>query len=137
MGKIETPETAAGGIFNLSRRNLLKGTGGLALGFFLAPLMRGGDAQTALRVDVTHLAVLADDKRIKEAKTVLAALFRLIQSDVGVFIEFVEGFAVARVHRHADGRGQFDALGELSAQAHAQLAHLHLGDASRWKCRAS
>src|SRR5690606_23863385 len=44
MGKIETPETAAGGIFNLSRRNLLKGTGGLALGFFLAPLMRGGDA---------------------------------------------------------------------------------------------
>lgn len=47
MGKIETPETAAGGIFNLSRRNLLKGTGGLALGFFLAPLMRGGDALAA------------------------------------------------------------------------------------------
>lgn len=47
MGKIETPDDAARGIFNVSRRNLLKGTGGLALGFFLAPLMRGGEALAA------------------------------------------------------------------------------------------
>ncbi len=33
MGKIETPDSAARGILNVSRRSLLKGTGGLALGF--------------------------------------------------------------------------------------------------------
>ncbi len=47
MGKIETPDSAARGILNVSRRSLLKGTGGLALGFFLAPLMRGGEALSA------------------------------------------------------------------------------------------
>lgn len=47
MGKIETPDSAARGILNVSRRSLLKGTGGLALGIFFAPLIRGMDALAA------------------------------------------------------------------------------------------
>lgn len=47
MGKIETPASAACGILNVSRRTLLKGAGGLALGIFFAPLMRGGEALAA------------------------------------------------------------------------------------------
>lgn len=47
MGKIETPDSATRGILNLSRRSLLKGTGGLALGIFFAPLLRGMDALAA------------------------------------------------------------------------------------------
>ncbi len=47
MGKIETPDSATRGILNVSRRTLLKGAGGLALGIFFAPLMRGMDALAA------------------------------------------------------------------------------------------
>ena len=47
MGKIETPDSATRGILNVSRRTLLKGGGGLALGIFFAPLMRGMDALAA------------------------------------------------------------------------------------------
>jgi isoquinoline 1-oxidoreductase beta subunit len=47
MGKIETPDSAARGILNLSRRSLLKGAGGLALGIFFAPLLRGMEALAA------------------------------------------------------------------------------------------
>ncbi|MFI8611250.1 molybdopterin cofactor-binding domain-containing protein [Pseudomonas sp. NPDC077649] len=47
MGKIETPDSAARGILNLSRRSLLKGAGGLALGIFFAPLLRGREALAA------------------------------------------------------------------------------------------
>ncbi|MDP9939296.1 xanthine dehydrogenase family protein molybdopterin-binding subunit [Ectopseudomonas alcaliphila] len=47
MGKIETPDNATRGILNVSRRSLLKGAGGLALGIFFAPLMRGMDALAA------------------------------------------------------------------------------------------
>ncbi|UYP30633.1 xanthine dehydrogenase family protein molybdopterin-binding subunit [Pseudomonas sp. Z8(2022)] len=47
MGKIETPDSTTRGILNLSRRSLLKGTGGLALGIFFAPLLRGMDALAA------------------------------------------------------------------------------------------
>ncbi|WP_028238785.1 xanthine dehydrogenase family protein molybdopterin-binding subunit [Stutzerimonas azotifigens] len=47
MGKIETPDSAARGILNVSRRTLLKGAGGLALGIFFAPLLRGVDALAA------------------------------------------------------------------------------------------
>ncbi|UTH36420.1 xanthine dehydrogenase family protein molybdopterin-binding subunit [Pseudomonas sp. KHPS1] len=47
MGKIETPDGATRGILNVSRRSLLKGAGGLALGIFFAPLLRGMDALAA------------------------------------------------------------------------------------------
>ena len=47
MGKIETPDSATRGILNVSRRTLLKGAGGLALGIFFAPLLRGMDALAA------------------------------------------------------------------------------------------
>lgn len=47
MGKIETPDSATRGILNVSRRTLLKGSGGLALGIFFAPLLRGMDALAA------------------------------------------------------------------------------------------
>ncbi|WP_315287476.1 xanthine dehydrogenase family protein molybdopterin-binding subunit [Pseudomonas oleovorans] len=47
MGKIETPDSATRGILNVSRRTLLKGGGGLALGIFFAPLLRGMDALAA------------------------------------------------------------------------------------------
>ncbi|MGE8358645.1 molybdopterin cofactor-binding domain-containing protein [Pseudomonas sp.] len=47
MGKIESAETLGAGILNVSRRGFLKGSSGLALGFFLAPLMRGGEALAA------------------------------------------------------------------------------------------
>ncbi|WP_457788499.1 molybdopterin cofactor-binding domain-containing protein [Pseudomonas sp. PL-6] len=47
MGKIEIPDSAARGILNLSRRSLLKGAGGLALGIFFAPLLRGMEALAA------------------------------------------------------------------------------------------
>jgi isoquinoline 1-oxidoreductase beta subunit len=47
MGKIETPDSANRGILNVSRRTLLKGAGGLALGIFFAPLIRGMDALAA------------------------------------------------------------------------------------------
>ncbi|HWV08389.1 MAG TPA: molybdopterin cofactor-binding domain-containing protein, partial [Pseudomonas sp.] len=47
MGKIESAETLGKGILNVSRRGFLKGSSGLALGFFLAPLMRGGEALAA------------------------------------------------------------------------------------------
>ncbi|WP_159974122.1 xanthine dehydrogenase family protein molybdopterin-binding subunit [Pseudomonas sp. 8Z] len=47
MGKIDTPDNAAGSVLNVSRRGLLKGAGGLALGIFLAPLIRGQDALAA------------------------------------------------------------------------------------------
>lgn len=47
MGKIETPDSATRGILNVSRRSLLKGAGGLALGIFFAPLLRGMDALAA------------------------------------------------------------------------------------------
>ena len=47
MGKIDTPDSATRGILNVSRRTLLKGAGGLALGIFFAPLLRGMDALAA------------------------------------------------------------------------------------------
>jgi isoquinoline 1-oxidoreductase subunit beta len=47
MGKIETPDGATRGILNVSRRSLLKGAGGLALGIFFAPLLRGMEALAA------------------------------------------------------------------------------------------
>jgi isoquinoline 1-oxidoreductase beta subunit len=47
MGKFEPDTKAGSGILNVSRRTFLQGSGGLALGIFFAPLLRGGEALAA------------------------------------------------------------------------------------------
>lgn len=79
MGKIETPDSATRGILNVSRRTLLKGAGGLALGIFFAPLMRGMDALAAggplepnafVRIDLDGtVTVLAKHRKWARAAT--------------------------------------------------------------------
>jgi len=47
MGKIESDVAVGSGILNVSRRGFLKGSGGLALGVFFAPLLRASDVLAA------------------------------------------------------------------------------------------